>query len=791
MSDRKPARDLSEGARLANRYTLARRLGRGGAAETWLATDRITGASVALKILVDDRVGAGALRREWQLAIRLMHAHIVRAFEFHEDDGAFYSLQFIDGPDISVLAGVPLAESLPPVALIADALRYAHAKEVVHRDVKAANILLDHNGAPYLIDFGVAATRGDDPGGGSLIAASPQQLSGAAPDPADDVFALGVLVYELVSGRSPWRSQDTARDILETEPPPLVAGDGAAVPDGLRDLVARMLDKDAARRPDAETVAKRLAELGYAPAAAPKRYVAAAGGAQDEVIETRETVRPLRQAPRVPGAPSTTSTSGMSPRTLGISLVVLLLLLLAVVFLLPKTVEKPAVEPAADAAVPQGAPAATEAVKQEPEVEFNENLDDLGGRDQRVQDRAATEEVLGELLAKMDTLESRAVQRWGGLRFARAQAVYAEGDEAYLARDYATASQKYREAIEIVEPLLDEVDKVFESTYAEAQAALTAADPVEAVRLFDLAAAISPGHSGAREGLRRARNLETVLSLMDQGLLHEKELEMQAARQSFERAVELDPAWEPAQVALERVRGTITQMEFDQRMTEGLTALAESDFLAARAAFRMAEKLKPGSPEPADGLLQVDQGIRLQEIAALERKAQQQEQAEEWNDAIETYDRILELDSNLAFAQDGLGGARQMAALHERLADYIDEPDSLSRPSTMQAATGLLLDITRMENIGPRLADRRDELSRLLKRAATPLTVTFVSDNQTDVSIYKVGKLGSFDEHELSLRPGTYVAVGVRPGYRDVRLEFRVAPEIDMEPVVVRCEEPI
>ena len=595
-----------------------------------------------------------------------------------------------------------------------------------------------------------------------------------------------------MSGRSPWSSEDTAQDILEREPPPLAAADGSAVPAGLQDLVARMLDKDASRRPDAETVASRLAELGYAPAPAPKRYVAAAGGARDEVIETREAVRPLRQAPpRAPGAASTAPSSGMSPRTLGISLGVLLLLLLGVVFLLPKTVEKPGIEPAADTIAPEEAPAATAGEEQEPGVEFNENLDDLSGRDQRVQDRAATEEVLGELLAKMDTLESRAVQRWGGLRFARAQAVYAEGDEAYLARDYAAASQKYREAIDIVEPLLDEVDKVFESTYTEARAALEAADPVEAVRLFDLAAAISPGHRGAQEGLHRARNLETVLSLMDQGLAHEKELELQAARQSFERAVELDPAWEPAQVALERVRGTITQMEFDMRMTEGLTALAEGDFLGARAAFRMAEKLKPGSPEPADGLMQVDQGIRLQEITALERKAQQQEQAEEWSNATATYERILELDSNLVFAQDGIVRTRQMEALHETLDRFIAEPDSLSRPSTMQSATGLLLDITRMENIGPRLADRRDELSRLLKRAATPLTVTLVSDNQTDVSIYKVGKLGSFDEHELRLRPGTYVAVGIRPGYRDVRLEFRVAPEIDMEPVVVRCEEPI
>ncbi len=740
---------------------------------------------------MDDRIGVDALRREWQLAIRLMHAHIVRAFEFHEDDGAFYSLQFIDGPDIGVLAGASPSDSLPPVALVADALRYAHAKGVVHRDVKAANILLDHNGAPYLIDFGVAATRGQDPGGGSLIAASPQQLSGEAPDAADDIFALGGLVYELVSGRSPWSSENTARDILEKETPPLTAADGSAIPAGLQELVASMLDKDRSRRPDAESVADRLAELGYAPAPAGKRFVASAGGVRDEVIETREAVRPVKRAPRTAASPGGTTASGMSPRTLGISLAVLLLLLLGVVFLLPKTVERPAAVPAADTKAEEetSQPASEDARK--PQVGFSENIDDLSGRDQRVQDRASTEEVLGELLSKMDTLESRAVQRWGGLRFARAQAVYAEGDEAYLARDYATASRKYREAIEIVEPLLDEVDKVFESTYAQARAALEAADSVEAVRLFDLAAGISPGHRGAQQGLARARNLETVLSLMDQGLAHEKTLELEAARQSFEQAVALDPAWEPAQLALERVRGTIKQMEFDLRMTEGLTALAEGDFLAARAAFRMAEKLKPGSPEPADGLLQVDQGIRLQEFASLEQKARSQEQAEDWSGATETYERILELDSNLKFAQDGLVRAREMKALHETLDKFITDPDSLSRPSNMQSATSLVLDITRMEDIGPHLADRRDELSRLLKRAATPLKVTLVSDNLTDVSIYKVGKLGSFDEHELSLRPGTYVAVGVRPGYRDVRLEFRVAPEIDMQPIVVRCEEPI
>ena len=153
--------DLQQGIELASRYTLVRKLGAGGAAETWLATDRLTRASIALKILASDRVTTADFHKEWQTSIRLMHAHIVRVFEFNDDtDTPFYSLQFIDGPDLDVLSGAPLQDIMPPIALIADALRYAHGKGVVHRDIKASNVKLDHNGAPYLLDFGVAATAG-------------------------------------------------------------------------------------------------------------------------------------------------------------------------------------------------------------------------------------------------------------------------------------------------------------------------------------------------------------------------------------------------------------------------------------------------------------------------------------------------------------------------------------------------------------------------------------------------------------------------------------------------------
>ena len=204
--------ELSKGTQLAERYTLERPLGRGGEAATWLARDRLTRASVALKIVAASHDAGARLRQEWQTNLRLMHAHIVRAFEFHEDQGlAFYSLQFIDGADLGALTAEPLAEILAPAGLIADALRYAHAKGIVHRDVKASNVLLDHNGAPYLSDFGVAAEIGAPAGGGSPVAASPQSLQGEPAQPADDIYALGVLLHELIAGAPP----DAAAPLLQ------------------------------------------------------------------------------------------------------------------------------------------------------------------------------------------------------------------------------------------------------------------------------------------------------------------------------------------------------------------------------------------------------------------------------------------------------------------------------------------------------------------------------------------------------------------------------------------------
>jgi serine/threonine protein kinase len=817
--------ELKKGTQLADRYTLVRRLGGDGYAHVWLAKDRLTSASVALKICAGDPRNTEKLRGEWHLSIRLMHAHIVRAFEFHaETDAAIFSQQFIDGPNYGVLTGSSPQEVLGPVGLLLQAVGYLHSKGIVHRDIKASNVLLDSNGSPYLSDFDVSVAEGKIASGGSLIGQSPQSLAGHPASKADDVFALGSLIFELISGRPPWPSSDMAEGIERAQVPALTAANGSELPEDIRSLVEQMLDKEAGNRPTVGEIAKRLQAAGFAPHTAQVQSTTAPR-VDDELIESVQSIRPVKRQKDEAAEIVQPKPDGLSQKSVGIALAALMALLLGVVFVLPSNVSE---DPDSTASTPEPERDVADDLRPDPadgeetrdrakvyvdpdvrqriqgnldapnrkleddeDITFSENSADYSGLDEEGRARFQAESTLGELLSALEVLEGRGIALWASREQLAARELYAKGDEAYLEKDFAYAEELYLGALTVLDPLYVRIEPTFDAAYAGAVAAFEAGDRLEALRLFELAAAITSSHPGAQAGYKRAKNLEAVLRLVDQGLAFEDDLDLDAAEQSFAQAIELDSLWQAAHDGLQRVAETRKKLEFDTRMTEGFGAIAVGDFLGARAAFRMAKQLIPESLEPDDGLLQVDQGLRLQEITTLEREAMSLEQAEHWDAVVRTYEEILKVDSTLSFASDGLQHGRQMRALHQQLEDLIVEPDRLSVPSVMQKATMLVVNITTRPDAGPRLSGQKDELSRLLKRAATALTVPLISDNVTDVSIYKVGRLGNFMRKEINLRPGTYVAVGSRPGFRDVRLEFRVAPEIEMEPVIVQCEERI
>ena len=264
------------------RFILIKELGRGGMGVVWLAQDTNLGEQVALKFLppevAADPVALNDLRRETVRSHRLTHPNIIRIHDFHQQpDGiAFISMEYVDGMTLSgwrlqqanqVFTWEQLA---PLVQQLCVALEYAHGEGVVHRDLKPANVMLDSRGRVKLADFGIAAVVSDSVSrvsvrsstGGTLAYMSPQQIRGQTPTVADDVYALGASVYELLTGRPPFYRGDITHQALNEPAAPLAdrvleLGVDNPVPDQVGALVMACLAKEPEGRP---TSARAVAE---------------------------------------------------------------------------------------------------------------------------------------------------------------------------------------------------------------------------------------------------------------------------------------------------------------------------------------------------------------------------------------------------------------------------------------------------------------------------------------------------------------------------------------------------
>jgi hypothetical protein len=158
---------------------------------------------------------------------------------------------------------------------------------------------------------------------------------------------------------------------------------------------------------------------------------------------------------------------------------------------------------------------------------------------------------------------------------------------------------------------------------------------------------------------------------------------------------------------------------------------------------------------------------------------------------VEEYEAVMALDPTIKFAQEGVERSRARAELSARLDFHLQDPERLSTDEVLHDAETLLEEASQIQPAGARLSRQLEGLSQIIAIASTPIRVALISDNLTEVTVYKVGRLGAFERRVLELRPGTYTVVGRRDGYRDIRRQLRVVPGQEIEPLTVRCEEKI
>jgi serine/threonine-protein kinase len=269
-----------KGTMVDERYRIDRKIGSGGMAEVYLAEDTELGRQVAIKILHDrfaqDKEFVERFRREAQSAAGLQHPNVVSIFDRGEfKDTYFIAMEYVDGPQLKQLVkgGMSAEDAIGFTRQILNAARFAHRKGIIHRDLKPQNVLIDDEGRARVADFGIARGESSDiTGTGSVMGTaqylSPEQAQGKETTAQSDLYSIGVILYEALTGRVPFEGDSAVAVALKqvSEMPRRPSAINPDVPPALDAVVMRALAKDpAARFKDADAFTKALDAAEKAP----------------------------------------------------------------------------------------------------------------------------------------------------------------------------------------------------------------------------------------------------------------------------------------------------------------------------------------------------------------------------------------------------------------------------------------------------------------------------------------------------------------------------------------------
>ncbi|MDH3637781.1 MAG: hypothetical protein OES09_04880 [Gammaproteobacteria bacterium] len=405
--------------------------------------------------------------------------------------------------------------------------------------------------------------------------------------------------------------------------------------------------------------------------------------------------------------------------------------------------------------------------------------------------RRAAQDTLAQVSEKKRELEAQRIDLWSAKAFTDALDSAAQGDALYQQRRFDEAQDRYRESLDQLRALSERISTVLEEALARGATALADGAAASAVDAFELVLAIAPDNAAAQTGLARAKVLDQVKQVLQSAQEREQVDDLEAAKAEYERALALDGRTELAREGMRRIDQKLGARAFTAAMSRGYAALKESRLDAAKRAFATALKLKPGAEDAQNALAMTANRKTELSIQSWLREASEHERKEKWGEAVRAYQKVLALDGSVAAARAGVDQAKTRAELDARLTTAIAAPERLQDEGVYREVQQWRTRAGAVRAPGPRLRAQIDALDGLLRLAIEPVLVTLKSDDATDVNVYKVGRLGTFRSKVVELKPGRYIAVGTREGYRDVRREFRVTAGQRSISVVVECTEKV
>ena len=542
--------ELTRGTVFAGRYEIIEELGAGGMGKVYRAQDTKLNEEVALKLIkpeiAAERRVAERFRNDIKIASKITHKNVCRVHDLHEEGKIFYlTMEYVRGEDLKSLIhrtkALTIGASLSIARQIAEGLGEAHKLRIVHRDLKPGNIMIDKDGQAKIMDFGIARLRQEKgvTGEGAIIGTpeymSPEQVEGKEADQRSDIYALGVILFEMIMGCPPFEGETpfSIANKHKTEPPPIQKKLLPQIPDVLSKIILRCLEKDKSNR-------YQTAEELFADLSALERTLPSADSA---LTRAKTKIRTSREI-----------TVKFTPRKLIIPAATVLILVAAAVILFRFVLKKSVVYP----------PAIDNSFVV---ISFKNQIGDKSRDiwqemipsllrtkfDQTGVQYVASRERMNDLMKQMGKKGTDFISTDLGFELARR-----EGEKALVCGVYSKAGETYVTNAQV----LDVSNK---KTLTSANSSGKGADSILTQQIDDLCNQIFKKLDFAQAQMERAKAPVTDVAtssmaayqLYQQGRKAVSEWQWDAAIVSFEKAIQIDPSFFSAYSALAHAHGNL------------------------------------------------------------------------------------------------------------------------------------------------------------------------------------------------------------------------------------------
>ena len=372
-------------------------------------------------------------------------------------------------------------------------------------------------------------------------------------------------------------------------------------------------------------------------------------------------------------------------------------------------------------------------------------------------------------------------------------------------KKYHESEINYKKAIDKIDDILSNKEFKFNELIIQGNSYLDDEKLEQAKLVLLQAQSIDTENKVIIRSLERIENRSEVTNLYNHSLNQEQDNKLDEAIESLKKAKIIEPEYEKINKKLSELTAKKNKIEFDNLISQILEAIDNNDLRSAEKIIKIAKSMNAMDPITGDLEKIVIEKNKNNEIIRFQRNAINQEKNEQWKKAKNSYEKILQFDSNASKAIVSLERVNAYIQLNKLMDVIILQPARLQNEKILKKSKKSLQfvknELKQKDNLYhinkktkreiPGLINKINSVEKIIKNASILVDVIIKSDNATEVTIYKVGKLGKITEKKLQLRSGKYTVVGSRPGYRDYRETFNISATDRAVLINVSCREKI